>query len=556
LVVLAYLQNRFLSNLYYKIFSLEQSVVLSYFLFERVIIMNWAREVALKIIEERPNEEVYTVASGVSPSGFVHIGNFREIATPYLVAKELRKLGKNVRYILSFDEFDRFRKVPVNIDSSYEKYIGMPYTEIPSPFTQNESYASYMENRFLNELKAMDVEVECIYQAKEYKSGRYNKYIKIAMDNKNKIFDIIDDFRTQESTIEERENYYPISIYCPKCMKDSTKILSYDSNNSEVEYICECGHFSKLNIENADNIKLQWKVDWPMRWMVERVTFETGGIDHSASNGSKAVSERVAKEIFNYEPPIYIPYNFIGIKGGGAKMSSSTGNVLTITDLLNVYDKNIIWWFYARFDNMHAFDIALDNDVIRYYSEFDRWIKLYFSGNIDDKNKSILDLTGVKEEYLNNPNFSYLATFLPIVNFDTELLKELLSKENIVINEQFYNRLKLAQYWVNNYGASYQVNLLDEKNIKYYETLTDLEKSWLNKTLLLIDNNYKTTDELQTALYDVVKDGILIDKELKQAQKRYFQVLYNMLLGLEQGPKLGLFLMAVDKNKIKTLLEI
>ena len=55
--------------------------------------MNWAKEVAMRIIEERPNEEVYTVASGVSPSGFVHIGNFREIATPYLVAKELRKLG-------------------------------------------------------------------------------------------------------------------------------------------------------------------------------------------------------------------------------------------------------------------------------------------------------------------------------------------------------------------------------------------------------------------------------------------------------------------------------
>lgn len=82
--------------------------------------MNWAKEVAMRIIEERPNEEVYTVASGVSPSGFVHIGNFREIATPYLVAKELKKLGKKVRYILSFDEFDRFRKVPGNIDPSYE----------------------------------------------------------------------------------------------------------------------------------------------------------------------------------------------------------------------------------------------------------------------------------------------------------------------------------------------------------------------------------------------------------------------------------------------------
>ena len=310
-----------------------------------------------------------------------------------------------------------------------------------------------------------------------------------------------------------------------------------------------------LNINNADNIKLQWKVDWPMRWMVENVTFETGGIDHSASNGSKAVSERVAREIYNYEPPVYIPYNFIGIKGGGAKMSSSKGNVLTITDLLKVYDKNIIWWFYARFDNMHAFDIALDNDVIRYYSEFDRWVKLYFNGNIDDKNRSILDLTNVKEDYLKYPNFSYLATFLPIVNFDIELLKELLSKESIDVNtKEFAERLELAKNWVKEYGADYQVNLLNERNNEFYETLSDLEKEWLSKTIDLLNEEFKTTDELQTALYSVVKDGVLVDKELKQTQKRYFQILYNMLLGKDQGPKLGLFLMAIDKEKIKSLL--
>ena len=520
-----------------------------------MIKMNWAKEVAMKIIEERPNEEVYTVASGVSPSGFVHIGNFREIATPYLVAKELKALGKKVRYILSFDEFDRFRKVPGNIDPSYEKYIGMPYVDIPSPFTENESYASYMENRFLNELKAMDVEVECIYQAKEYRSGRYNEYIKIAMDNKDKIFSIIDDFRTQDSTEEERKNYYPISIYCSNCKKDSTTISNYNSETGKVIYSCSCGYSGALNINDATNIKLQWKVDWPMRWMVEHVTFETGGIDHSAANGSKAVSERVAREIYNYEPPVYIPYNFIGIKGGGSKMSSSTGNVLTITDLLRVYDKNIIWWFYARFDNMHAFDIALDNDVIRYYSEFDRWVKLYFNGKIDDKNKSILNLINVKEDYLKYPNFSYLATFLPIVNFNIDLLKELLIKENINVNtKEFCERLNLAKNWVKEYGSDYQVNLLNKRNNDFYETLNDLEKEWLNKTVTLLNKNFKTTDELQTALYSVVKDGVLTDKELKRTQKRYFQILYNMLLGENQGPKLGLFLMAIDKQRICNLL--
>ena len=66
--------------------------------------------------------------------------------------------------------------------------------------------------------------------------------------------------------------------------------------------------------------------------------------------------------------------------------------------------------------------------------------------------------------------------------------------------------------------------------------------------------DFETTTDLQTALYDVVKDGILADKELKQAQKRYFQILYNMLLGVDQGPKLGLFLMAIDNEKIKSLL--
>jgi lysyl-tRNA synthetase class 1 len=243
--------------------------------------------------------------------------------------------------------------------------------------------------------------------------------------------------------------------------------------------------------------------------------------------------------------------------GGGAKMSSSTGNVLTITDLLKVYDKNIIWWFYARVDNMHAFDIALDNDVIRYYSEFDRWVKLYFNGNIDDKNRSILDLTNVKEDYLKYPNFSYLATFLPIVNFDIELLKELLSKESIDVNtKEFAERLELAKNWVKEYGADYQVNLLNERNNEFYETLSDLEKEWLSKTIDLLNEEFKTTDELQTALYSVVKDGVLVDKELKQTQKRYFQILYNMLLGKDQGPKLGLFLIAIDKEKKIAFIKI
>ena len=515
----------------------------------------WACEIAERIIKERPNEMVYTIASGVSPSGFVHIGNFREIVTPYFVAKALANLGKKVRFILSLDEYDRFRKVPGNIPQEYSKYIGMPYVDIPSPFSQDESYAEFFEKRFLSELQKVGIEVECIYQAKQYRNGRYAEKVKLAMDKRKEIFDIIDSFRTYAAEEGERDNYYPISIYCEKCDKETKNILSYDPTNADVEYYCECGHKHTINLFKDFIYKLQWKVDWPMRWQQENVVFESGGMDHSTINGSHDVAERISREIFNFNPPIYEPYNFIGIKGGGAKMSSSTGNVLTLTDLLNVYDKNLILWFYAKYKPMQNFNIAFDNDVIRYYSEFDRYVKLLVENKIDEGNREILKFTGVDNEYINYPNFSYLATFLPIVNYNEDLLAKLMQKENIDTTTKYYNeRLQKAKFWVENYGKEYQINLLTKRNEEFYSTINDEEKLWVKKTLPILDKEYSSSDELQTEIYGVVKYLNLEPQELKKYQKRYFEVLYNLLLGKSQGPKLGIFLLAVEKEELKKLL--
>lgn len=204
---------------------------------------------------------------------------------------------------------------------------------------------------------------------------------------------------------------------------------------------------------------------------------------------------------------------------------------------------------------MHSFDIALDNDVIRYYGEFDRYVKMYFNNTIDDKNKAIIEQTGVTEDYLNNPNFSYLATFLPIVNYNEDLLKELLEKENINCNTKEYaERLARAKYWVESYGKDYQVKLLEEKNTEVYNSLTSEEKLWLEKTKKILENTYQSSEDLQKELYSVVKTKDLSEEELKSTQKRYFQILYNLLLGTSKGPKLGLFLLALDKDKVKELI--
>lgn len=517
--------------------------------------MNWALEEAIKLIEKYPEKDTFVIASGVSPSGYIHIGNFREIVTTFFVGKELENLGKKVRFILSFDDFDRFRKVPNGMPESYSKYIGMPYTNIPSPFSKDKTYGKELEDIFLEELSRLDIYPEIIYQTEQYKSGRYDKKIILAMDKRKEIFDIISKFKTQEFTIEDKNNYYPISLYCQCCGKDLTTIKNYNEKTHEVEYECVCGEHRTQKIEKSGNIKLQWKIDWPMRWQEENVVFEPGGRDHSAENGSYAVSKVIAKEIFGYDAPSYIAYDFIGIKGANGKMASSTGNVLTLTDLLRVYDKNIILWFYAKNKPNHQFNIALDEDVLRYYAEFDRLVKSYFQGKLDENTASVISLTGVTKKYTNNPDFGSIANFLPMVSYNEKMLADLLSKEDIDCESiLFKKRLLQAKCWLEKYNNS-RINVLSEFNQEFYDGLNEEEKQWLKDTLVVLQHSYTTTQELQRSLYSVVKTGGEDSKLLKNKQKRYFQIIYNLILGKNSGPKMGLLLSAMNYEVIESKLQ-
>lgn len=147
--------------------------------------MHWAYQIAERLINKHPTKEVFTCASGISPSGSVHIGNFREVVTTFFVVKALESMGKKTRFIFSWDDFDRLRKVPQNVSSSYESYIGMPYSNVPNPFGEG-TYANFFENEFEQSLQAFDIRPEFIYQHREYQSGRYSPYIWIALKKKKR----------------------------------------------------------------------------------------------------------------------------------------------------------------------------------------------------------------------------------------------------------------------------------------------------------------------------------------------------------------------------------
>ena len=142
---------------------------------------HWADQTAEKIIRERGDLDVYTCASGITPSGTVHIGNFREIISVDLVVRALRDRGKNVRFIYSWDDYDVFRKVPLNMPKSEElaKCLRFPITMVPDPFDRDSSYARHHEVDVESTLPVVGINPEFLYQAERYRSHMYDEGMKI-----------------------------------------------------------------------------------------------------------------------------------------------------------------------------------------------------------------------------------------------------------------------------------------------------------------------------------------------------------------------------------------
>ena len=160
--------------------------------------MHWSEKIAKDIIKRSPDKEEYVCAAGISPSGSIHIGNFRDIATSYFVYKALLKQGKKARLLFSWDEFDRLRKVPVNVKEiapELEEDIGKPYVDVKDPYGCCGSYAEHFEKEFERSLARFGIEVDFRRQSENYRSGKYAKYVIQAIQKRKEIFDILEKFR-------------------------------------------------------------------------------------------------------------------------------------------------------------------------------------------------------------------------------------------------------------------------------------------------------------------------------------------------------------------------
>lgn len=523
--------------------------------------MHWSDTIAEELIRRNPDKEEYVCAAGISPSGSIHIGNFRDIATSLFVVRALERKGRKARLLFSWDEYDRLRKVPVNISAvteDFERYIGYPYVDIPNPFdTPEESYAAYFENEFEHAIEKFGIRMDYRHQAQMYRSGAYTRHVLTALDKRTEIFDILDSFRTQDAAEGEREEYYPVSIYCPVCRKDTTKITAYDDGTKTAKYECKCGHCGEFDFRTDTDCKLAWKVDWPMRWMHEGVDFEPGGKDHAAPRGSYDTSRVIAEKIFGIKAPVFKGYEFIGIKGTTGKMSGSSGLNLTPDTLLKIYQPEILLWLYARVEPNKAFDLCFDDGILRQYFEFDKQYNQYRNGSADEHTASIMESCLIGDRQIQTVPMSLLVQLGSVVDFNVPMLETVFEKIGQPYKyEQFSERLDLAKYWLENCAPENANRIIPYRNWEKYDAMSDEEKKEIALLYEYLSGSGYTLDELNTELYAIPKKVFGEDApELKKLQGAFFRNVYQLLLNKEQGPRLYLFLYAIEKERYVSLLD-
>src|SRR5215469_7562242 len=349
--------------------------------------------------ERRHPGEAPTCASGISPSGPVHLGNLRELMTPHLVADEVRKQGAPCRHILSWDDYDRLRRVPAGFGESFAEHIGRPLTAVPDPCGLHPNWAEHFKEPLRESLARLGVRLTEISQTQMYTSGAYTEQIILAMRRRADIGEVLARYQTKrpaqaaadpeaDPDDDDPPNagtraYYPFKPYCAVCGRDDTTVTGFDNETTEITYTCACGaQLGPVPIAEVAG-KLVWKVDWPMRWAYERVTFEPAGVDHSSPGSSFTVGGELVSEIFGGEMPLHFGYSFVGTTGGSSKMSGSAGGAPTPADALEIFEAPLLRWLYARRRPEQSITLAFNTEVGRTYDEWDALSRRVAEGDVD-----------------------------------------------------------------------------------------------------------------------------------------------------------------------------
>jgi len=580
--------------------------------------VDWVARFADEVIaaaHARDPKRTIVCASGLSPSGPIHLGNLREVMTPHLVADEIARRGIAVEHVISWDDYDRYRKVPVGVegvDESWAEHIGKPLTSVPAPRgSEYPNWAEHFKAAMAQALADMGVVFRGISQTEQYTSGAYRDQVLHAMSKRAEIDAVLGQYRTKvdaaptasdaavaaeghegaddaEAVARAAEGsgaaseedggsaagYFPFRPYSKAFGTDATLVVSYDDDTTELTYVATGPNGEEvtesMRLDTDFHGKLVWKVDWPMRWAYEGVDFEPSGVDHSSPGSSFQVGGQLVGPIFGGHQPIGPMYAFVGI-AGMAKMSSSKGGVPTPSDAMKIMGPAVLRWLYTRRRPNQSFSVAFDAEIQRLYDEWDALGRKVTTpaaqpGDLAMHARAVGTAAGLLPATPVQVPYRALASVVDITGGDPEQTLRIVQgmvgdDAELTSLDQLRPRLDCARTWVlTQMPAADRTQVRTEPDNELLASLEPQQREALEMLSADLENDW-SLDGLTTLVYGVPKRQAGFDvaekklpPEVKAAQRELFALLYRLLVGSDTGPRIPTLLLCLGAERVRHLI--
>lgn len=496
----------------------------------------------LKRFEAAPPKKGYVLfETGYGPSGLPHIGTFGEVARTTMVRHAFQTLSDiPTRLFCISDDMDGMRKVPDNLPNQemLKGYLNKPLTNVPDPFGTHESYGHHMNARLCAFLDRFGFEYEFKSATDLYRSGVYDATLRIALTR----FDALMKVMLPTLGAERQATYSPFLPISPTTGNVLyVPLKSMDADVGTITFDDEDGTETTLPVTGG-NVKMQWKPDMGMRWAALDVDYEMYGKDHLASSPLYSSICR----ILGGNPPEQMFYELF-LDEQGEKISKSKGNGLTIDEWLSYGTQESLSLYMYQSPRKAK---RLHFDVIpKHVDEYLTWAtKFPLQTDIEQKENPAWHIHhGIPPvPEVSGLSFSLLLNLASACNpEDTSILWGFISRYAPTATPATCPALDaLAGYAVRYYHDFV-------KPTKSYRAPTPSEIAALRDLKSTIENLPADADAeaIQSAVFDVG------NQHHYENLREWFKALYEILLGQEQGPRMGSFIALYGRSETSTLID-
>lgn len=490
-------------------------------------IIHWADVIAEKILEKK---ESVRIATGITPSGHIHLGNLREMLTADAIRRAISERGGDAEIVYIADTFDPLRKRYPFLPEKYEDYVGMPLSRIPDPEGCHENYAEHFLEPFIESLEILGIPVILKKAHEMYENGEYREKTEIALKNRDKIAEIL----KEVSGREVESDWSPFMPVCSNCGRmNTTRIIGFE--NGKASYVCRhCGYEGENELTEG---KLVWRVDWPARWGILGIDVEPFGKDHAAAGGSYDSGVRIAREVFGIEPPFPVIYEWINLKGKGA-MKSSKGIVVPVREMVEILPPEIVRYIIIRTKPERHIEFDPGIGLLEIIDDFEDAYR---------KRDRSVELSLVEDVVYSDVPFRHLIVVGQIANWNLEKVLEILERNGHDIDDSLRmdveRRLKYARKWLEKYAPDNLKFKVVENAEELTSEFSEDERRFLREFADSLDENMDA-EALHKLVYEVSqKTGI------KSAKA--FQAIYKAILDTKHGPRAGYFLKSLGVDFVK-----